>query len=297
MSAGLGVKRGVIRHLGWLEASALMVGSVLAVLVFLPAAWILPWWQTDSVVLSNIEGSLWHGQTQITWRTAQGQLSLPGAWAWQFMAAGLWRGELAVQVRHPALSAGQPARVIWRLGAQSSPASPTLGRLEISAGSLILPAGVLQQLGAPWNTLQPAGELRATWPSWSVSNTGRWLGQIQIEWHNAQTALSSIAPLGTYRCVFKPVGNLPEKPSHALSAQWTCETLSRDAPLILTLTGEAAQGVWNVQGQAQADVRYAAALQNVLRFIGPPINEDSNLRRIQYPARAPMAEPLPAGQP
>ena len=297
MSAGLGVKRGVIRYLGWREVSALLAGSALAVLVFLPAAWILPWWQTDSVVLSNIEGSLWRGQTQITWRTAQGQLSLPGAWAWQFMGAGLWRGELAVQVRHPALSAGQPALVIWRLDTHASPASPTLGRLEMSAGRLILPAGVLQQLGAPWNTLQPAGELRATWPSWRVTHAGRWLGQMQIEWHNAQTALSPIAPLGTYRCVFETVEDLPGRLSHALSAQWTCETLSPDAPLTLTLTGEAAQGAWHMQGQAQADVRYAAALQNVLRFIGPPINEDPNLRRIQYPARAPMAQPLPAGQP
>ena len=293
MSAGLGVKRGVIRHLGWLEASALMVGSALAVLVFLPAAWILPWWQTDSVVLSNIEGSLWRGQTHIAWRTAQGQLSLPGAWAWQFMGAGLWHGELAVQVRHPALSAGQPARVMWRLGAH---ASPTLGRLEISAGSLILPAGVLQQLGAPWNTLQPGGELRVMWPSWSVTYAGRWLGQMQIEWHNAQTALSPIAPLGTYRCVFKTVDNLPRL-TNALSAQWTCDTLSPDAPLTLTLSGQAAQGAWQMQGQAHADARYAAALQNVLRFIGPPINEDPNLRQIQYPAYPPMAQPLPAGQP
>ena len=288
MSEGLGVKRGVSRYLGWLEASALLAGSVLAVSVFLPAAWILPWLKTDSLVLSHIEGSLWRGQTHVVWRTAQGQLSVPGAWSWQLMGAGLWRGELTVQVRHPALAVGQPILVHWRLGGHAPQSSAPL---EIGAGSLSLPANVLQQLGAPWNTLQPGGELRATWPTGYVTNAGGWLGQMQIEWHNAQTALSPVAPLGSYRCVVNGV----ENPHHKW--QWTCETLSPDALLTLVLTGQAAQGAWHMQGQAQADARYAAALQNVLRFIGPPINDDPNLRRIQYPARAPTAQPLPAGQP
>lgn len=294
----MGDKRGLIsvlgHALGGLETSALLVGSLLAVLMFLPAAWIVPWWQTDRLVLSHIQGSVWRGQVHIAWRTAQGTLSLPGLWSWQFTGEGLWRGELAVQIRHPALSAGQPMLVIWRLVAHES--SPS-AKLEIAAGGLTVPANVLMQLGAPWNTLQPAGELQATWSGWRITKAGRWLGQMQIEWHNAQTALSPIAPLGSYRCVFKTVDDLPERLSKTLSAQWICDTLSPDAPLTLTLSGQAAQGVWQMQGQAQADARYAAALQNVLRFIGLPINEDPNLRQIQYPARLPMAQPLPAGQP
>src|SRR5690606_15687227 len=76
---------------------------------------------------------------------------------------------------------------------------PQTDGLLLSGQTLALPAAVLAQLGAPFNTLQPTGKLRLQWPAMRLSGAIPDGELLNAEWRDATTALSLLRPLGTYR--------------------------------------------------------------------------------------------------
>jgi len=62
--------------------------------------------------------------------------------------------------------------------------------------------------GAPFNTLRPGGLLEASWTDSRIRG-GVLTGEVQVDWRDAQSALSTVAPLGTYRLKLRGTGGYP----------------------------------------------------------------------------------------
>ena len=57
---------------------------------------------------------------------------------------------------------------------------------------------MLASAGAPFNTLKPGGTLEASWND-TVLRGAALTGEVQIDWRDASSALSTVAPIGSYR--------------------------------------------------------------------------------------------------
>lgn len=182
------------------RAAALLLASgacaLAAAVSVLPARWLLALQSDQSLVtLADASGTLWQGSAWIALGANGSRRVLPQAVQWQ------WRwNTMALEVSHPWLQGPLRARVGWT-------------GVSLPAQSLRVPASVLPALGAPWNTLAPEGMLEI---NWQPLRLGRALptGPIaDLRWRNAGTALTSIAPVGTYLLRVQGTG----KPGAALT--------------------------------------------------------------------------------
>lgn len=167
------------------RAAALLLASgasaLAAAVTVLPARWLLALQSDKSLVtLADASGTLWHGSAWIALGAKGAQRVLPQAVQWQWR----WNG-MALEITHPWLQGPVRARVGWT-------------GLSLPAQSLRVPASVLPALGAPWNTLAPEGMLEISWQPLRLGG-GLPAGPIaDLRWRDASTALTSIAPVGTY---------------------------------------------------------------------------------------------------
>src|SRR5690606_19992022 len=124
--------------------------ALAAALAVLPARWLIwaipPDWPLAVV---DATGTVWNGRV----RLALGQPGLrrtlpdPVAWQWHWVAGV----GISARVSHPWLTA--PVEI-----------APGLGGARLGKGGLRLPATALLAAGAPFNTLEPGGELALSWP-------------------------------------------------------------------------------------------------------------------------------------
>ncbi|WMD22686.1 type II secretion system protein N [Achromobacter seleniivolatilans] len=219
--------------------------AIAAGVCVLPASWLLVMLPGKSpVTLADASGTLWHGSAWVALGPPGAQRVLPQAVQWQ------WRWDaMALDISHPWLQGPLRARVGW-------------GGLSIPAQSLRVPATVLPALGAPWNTIAPEGMLEISWQALRLGGDLPAGPVADLRWRNASTALSSVAPIGTYLLRVQGTG----KPGATL-------TLSTESGL-LTVTGQGsvnARGM-NFQGQATyapaATVADRAALDGLLSTLG-----------------------------
>ena len=117
-------------------------------------------------------------------------------------------------------------------------------------------AGVLATAGAPFNTLRPGGTLEASWTDGVLVGTAL-KGDVQIDWRDARSALSTVAPLGSYRLRITGAGEPP-----ALDLQ----TLS--GPLQMQGKGRIEGRRIRFNGTASAEAGMEPALNGLLGILG-----------------------------
>jgi general secretion pathway protein N len=238
---------------GWAACGALL-GGLVAVVAFAPAQWLASTLQQFShgrVMLTNARGTIWNGSAQLTLTGGAGSrdaASLPSRLEWQLSPG--WGHALA------SLSSEccTPQPLVLQL-------TPRWGGMDLSLadGQSSWPASVLNGLGTPWNTVQPAGHLVLTSQGLAVTLVdGRFAiaGRAQLKMLDLSSRLSTLRPLGSYRLTLQG-GATPGLELDTLEGS-------------LRLTGK---GRWvgarlHFEGTASATPDRLEALSNLLNIIG-----------------------------
>ena len=244
----------MMRRWAVLGACAGMAG---AVVVHAPAVWwsvLLSDATGARVQLLETRGSLWNGDGRLRiGRAAQDADAriLPGrvSWSWGW-DAGAPRVVLRADCCTP-----QPVSLRWEIG---------WGRLtaHLSDGPSQWPAGLMAAWGAPWNTVQPEGELRLQTRGMSVEWSGagtRVRGELQAEALAVGSRLSTLRPVGSYRLTLSAQG---------ADAAPTLQLKTLEGPLQLTGSGQWTGAAWRFRGDAVADPASEAVLDSLLNLLG-----------------------------
>lgn len=238
-----------------------LLGALLGVLLFAPAAWLASWVERQSgghLLLADARGSIWSGTAVVVLSggpDSRDARSLPGRLQWRLRPAGLG---FALRLEHACCLNGQP---VLRF-------SPGFGRFDaelVGSGNWLgqWPAEWLSGLGTPWNTLQLGGALRLVSPGLKLQSVqGRWLveGQGALEIVDVSSRVSSLPRLGSYRL------QLQSDPASPGTARLTLST--SDGALRLQGDGTLGSGGLRFRGEASAAEGSQQALDNLLNIIG-----------------------------
>lgn len=246
----------------WLAAGGVL-GALVALLAFAPAAWLAGWLGAASdgrLQLADASGTVWRGSAVVVLTGGPGSRdasALPGRLHWRLRPAGA-----ALEV-----AAEQACCLNGTLRLRVTPGLGTL-RVDLlpAAGGGALgqwPAAWLAGLGTPWNTLQPAGALQLASPGLTLESAqGRWrlAGQANLELNAFASRLSTLEVLGSYRLTL--AGN----PAGGEAATLTLDTTQ--GPLMLDGSGQFGANGLRFRGTASAAPGQEAVLNNLLNIIG-----------------------------
>jgi general secretion pathway protein N len=226
-------------------ALAAVLAAALTVAVRAPAAWVGDWLQAQGRLrLVDARGTVWSGSAMLGMSDGRQVQLVPGRLSWKIGFAGIASRRVTADVSHPALAA--PLAV--SLAAKS---------IALKAGQAELPAALLAALGAPLNTVRPGGTLGLRWTNVEFKD-GAFAGNFQIDWRDAQSALSTVAPLGSYRLQVTGAGD---------TARLQLDTLR--GPLRLQGSGTVKAGRVSFRGLASADPDMRPALIGLIGVLGP----------------------------
>jgi general secretion pathway protein N len=258
---------------GWSAFAGLLFGLVMQA----PARWLSEAVATATqqrVLLLNPQGTVWQGSAE--WALSDGQHSLATAKDTSAHKNLTLPTRLASRVQWhigPSIDF-QNFAVGLKLELQSacctpSPlqvfAAPTWQGLRVRshAHTSEWPAVWLVGLGAPWNTLQAEGQMQLRtqglqWHQpWSLTHAQPQLtGEVELQWLQFSTRLSTLRPLGSYRVVVKGGDTMQVK----------LDTL--EGSLQLQGQGEWLQGRLRFRGEAKAQTDAEAAVSNLLNVLG-----------------------------
>lgn len=234
----------------------MLLGLGLALLLWAPARW-LAWGIAQAsqgqVQWRDARGTVWSGSAQLV-LTSDGEsrnaLALPGRLQWTMTPqwAGLrfkWQADCCMTEAS-----------LWEVQAGWS-----TWQVQASDHTSTWPAALLSGLGAPWNTLQPAGQLQLKSQALQLQWTqGRMQvkGQVDMTLQNMSTRLSTAQPIGSYLMQLR--GSPEGIPSLQLSTQ--------QGPLLLSGEGQWVGTRLRFKGEASAQEGHAAALNNLLNILG-----------------------------
>lgn len=248
-------------------AGALVVGliGVLAgTLPFLPAAYLAQAVESAStgrVLLAEPEGTVWSGRGRPAFvssgKTEAARSAALPALAWRVDEFGIAPPRLGFTVAGEGL-VGQPFRVRWKAG-----------QVTVEPGEIHGPARVLEAVGAPFNTLRPGGDVTLAWDTLSVDRgAAGYTGTLTVEWREASSALSSVAPLGSYRFT-----------ARGINGAVAIELATTSGPLLLSGAGQwsAARGL-QFQGEASADPARRDELRPLIGLLGRASPNGAELR-------------------
>lgn len=242
-------------------ALGLLSGCLLAVLTWPPATWLARAVDKAShgrLMLAEAQGTLWQGNALTVLTAGEGMrdaLVLPSRLHWR--VAPFWGG-LQLKLTQEGTLNGT-LQLEWRPGWKTQ----QLAVLP-DAGGVVgrWPAGWLEGLGAPLNTLRPGGELQLSTEALTLHSTGQgWQmrGQATLDLLQASSRIATVAPLGSYRISFS-------SPQALGPVQLSLATL--EGALQLSGSGQIDPKGLHLQGQAQAAPGFEAALNNLLNIIG-----------------------------
>jgi general secretion pathway protein N len=218
-----------------------------------PAAWAGDWLEARSKLrLLDARGTLWSGSALLALSDGRKMSAVPGRVSWRLDLSSLLSGRASAELSHP-----------W-IGA---PLALAIGRdaVTLQAGGAELPASVLAALGTPFNTLRPGGSLQLRWTELALRR-GTMAGDLQIDWRDAQSALSSVAPLGSYRLRISAAGE---------GARLRLDTMA--GPLRLQGSGTLRGTRVSFKGLASADPDMRPALNGLLGVLGPRSGDNAIL--------------------
>jgi len=240
----------------WRWAGAgVLIGALAATLLLAPARWLGAVVERASqgrVLIAEAAGTVWRGSGQLVLSGGAGshdRAALPGRVRWQ-LTPGLTGAHLTLDAdcctpRGPLAVSLTPR---WG-GAQA----------RLADAQAQLPADWLDGLGAPFNTLQPRGELG--WQSRGLTllwQSGRLVmsGQVDITARAMSSRLSPLRPLGSYQVTISGGETLALK------------LTTLEGHLQLTGDGQWTGGRLRFQGLASPAPGMEAQLANLLNAIG-----------------------------
>ena len=247
------------RHPAWAYALwGTLLGVGLAVLLWAPARW-LAWGIAQAsqghVQWRDARGTVWSGSAQLV-LTGGGQSrdaqALPSRLQWSLTPrwAGLqieWRADCCMT-----------EAALWQVQAGWS-----TWQVQASDHSSTWPAALLTGLGAPWNTLQPVGQLQLRTQGlqlhWAQGRM-QMKGLADLHLHQLSTRLSPIQPVGSYSLQLRGTPEGTPTPSLQLSSQ--------QGPLLLSGDGQWVGARLRFQGEASAQEGHAPELNNLLNILG-----------------------------
>lgn len=232
---------------------AAVVAAALIVAVRAPAAWVGDWLQSQGRLrLIDARGTVWSGSAMLGLSDGRQVMLVPGRVAWKIGLAAIGTGRVTADITHPVVTA--PLRVT--VAAQS---------VALKAGQAELPAALLVALGTPFNTVRPGGVLAVRWTDLEFKG-GALAGDLQIEWREAQSALSTVAPIGSYRLQITGTGD---------TARVQLDTLR--GPLRLQGSGSVKGGRVSFKGIASADPEMRPALIGLIGVLGRRVGDEAIL--------------------
>lgn len=234
-------------------ALAAVVAVALTAAVRAPAAWVGDWLQAHGRLrLIDARGTVWTGSALLGVSDGRLVTLVPGRLSWEVSLAAIASGRVTADIAHPSLA--KPLAV--SLAARS---------IALKAGQAELPAALLAALGAPFNTVRPGGELDLRWTDVEIK-ADMLAGDLQIDWREAQSALSTVAPLGSYRLQITGAGD---------TARVRLDTLR--GPLRLHGSGTLKGGRLSFRGLASAEPDMRPALMGLMRLLGPSSGDNALL--------------------
>lgn len=251
----------------WVWAG-LLSGALLAVPLCLPASWLAAEVVKTSggrVLLADADGTLWAGSARLALSSSANSAeaaALSGRLTWQL---GLHQARPAVWFEHACCINGQ-LRVVWQPGLERQVL--TLHNLPLQpdrtgAAWGQWPVSLLAGLGAPWNTLLPAGAMQLWGQPFDLvlDKHGQLAlqGQLDLVLRDLRVRVSPLDTLGDYGLSASGQG-----PGTAAALQ--LRTLR--GPLQLQGQGQYTAAGLHFRGQAQAQAGFEAALNNVLNLVG-----------------------------
>jgi general secretion pathway protein N len=239
------------RIVTWLLAG--IVSIALTVLVFFPATWVAAIVEKQTagrLTLGDAHGTLWSGSAFIGGAASGNDPVsplLPGRFSWQLSPMVLL-GSVDAELKNAA-ALSQPISVKgnWH-------------QWQLSPGAILLPAERLAALGAPFNTVQPSGQMRLSWePLQLTQQNGKigMTGAMSLEMNDIGSRLSPVKPLGSYVLAFG---------WHEAQASVTLKSVK--GPMLLSGSGMFADGRLRFSGTAQAETGQEQRLENFLNLLG-----------------------------
>jgi general secretion pathway protein N len=242
-----------MRGWAWVRIAGAAAAVLATVVACAPAAWLGDWLERHGPVrLVHPEGSLWHGSGMLALSDGRRANLIPGRIAWRVQPGALFSGRIALRLQHPALDADLGIVFDGRT-------------LKVDAGGATLPAAVLAAAGAPFNTVRPGGTLRLRWDTLAFRE-GSLEGSAQLDWQDAQSALSTVAPLGHYRVTVQGHGNRGE-----------AQLATLGGPLVLQGRGSLEDGVLRFSGTAEAQPEMRQNLNGLIGVLGPRMGDRAML--------------------
>jgi general secretion pathway protein N len=247
-----------LRMLGWLMLGFLAVAFTLV--ATWPATWVASTVAARSgqhVVLADASGSVWRGAATLVLSAGSGSQQatvLPGRLQWRLAPLALLRGHAVLTLTH---DTALPAPLL---------ASLTLQGWRSNAGVALLPAALLQGVGAPFNTLQPEGRMQVSWNALAGTRHGIRDGDITLRLDQLASTLSPIRPLGSY------IAQLRWQ-----NGQGNLSLATLTGPLLLEGAGTLGRDA-RFNGTARAAPEAAEALNALLSLMGRRDGDVTQLR-------------------
>jgi len=241
------------------------IGAVMALLVHLPAQWlaqVVSKATQKQVQLQEAQGSVWQGSGKLVLTGGEGSrdaLALPGRIHWHTALAfnGLQWPHFNLNL-NAACCMTQTVQLSFQVAERLG-----IWQLQVNDHRSQWPAHLLSGLGAPWNTLQPEGNLVLETQQLRVQFQAAqtWLqGGLTLTAENMSSKLSTLKPMGTYQVQLGGSASPKLLPSLTLSTQ--------SGSLLLSGQGQWQGSKLQFRGEASAVPEHAEALSNLLNIIG-----------------------------
>jgi general secretion pathway protein N len=209
-----------------------------------------------AVNLESPQGTIWSGNTSISLGN-----SINGACAENSFVTEriIWSTscnllKISCEINLTSAMLSKPGRILISTSESS-----------INSNELTLPAKILQDLGAPWNTIKPEGQLNLAWGDLTINNKNL-SGMVNLTITDGTSQLSSVKPLGDYQVNVS-----------SLNAR-TFEVKTLKGALEVTGKGSLTAHGIEFTGEAIAKPEYKDALTGLLSVIGKTSNGVTKLQ-------------------